>query len=109
MAEMTPEDLTRVRDAVRRRDRCADAAIARCRYCGIPPLSGSQARTAYDAMLPLIAAAVRAQVAEDLRNTCVAGARPPWAVGGRRLTAREVAEWAAQVAEGGQHSGEVPQ
>lgn len=107
MAEMTPEDLTRIRDAVRRRDRCADAAIARCQHCGIPPLSASQAWTAYDAMLPLIAAAVRAQVAEEIAQA-IEDRDVSWpGMSDQAKASNETLRFAARIAR--QHSGEVPQ
>lgn len=55
MPEMTPDDLARIRNAVRLRDRCVHAAVDRGRYLDIR-LTDTQARVAFDAMEDLIRA-----------------------------------------------------
>jgi hypothetical protein len=53
---MTKDDIARFRRAVHLRDRCVRAAVEWAERLGLP-MTGTQARMAYDAMTPIIAEA----------------------------------------------------
>lgn len=62
--------------------------------------TGAGLRASVDAVYAATVDLVRKQVAEELRSALIAGAQmPEWARAGNKLTAVQVAAWAAGVAD----------